>query len=82
MKLTVNIKDGFEDQILDYLINHLTGQPYPTEIEVDNVKQPNPLSKEQFAEKALRQFVKEACKYQYKNSDQKKEIVVPAYLKD
>jgi len=26
--------------------------------------------------------VKEACKYQYKNSDQKKEIVVPAYLKD
>jgi hypothetical protein len=82
MKLTVNIKDEFADQILDYLINHLTGKAYPTEIEVDGAMQPNPLDKEQFAEKALRQFVKEACEYQYKNNEQKKEIVVPAYLKD
>jgi uncharacterized protein (UPF0128 family) len=82
MKLTVPIKEGFEDQILNYLINHLTGKPYPTEIEVDNVKQPNPLSKEQFAEKALRKFVKESCEYQFKISEQKKEIIVPSYLKE
>jgi len=82
MKLTVNIKDEFADQILDYLINHLTGQPYPTEIEVESVKQPNPLNKEQFAEKALRKFVKEACEYQFKINEQKKKIVVPGYLKD
>jgi len=82
MKLTVNIKDEFADQILDYLINHLTAKAYPTEIEVDSVKQPNPLSKEQFAEKELRKFVKDACEYQFKISEQKKEIVVPAYLID
>jgi hypothetical protein len=80
MKLTVNIKDEFADQILDYLIKHLTGKAYPTEIEVDSVKQPNPLSKEQFAEKALQKFVSDICIYQYNEVLKPSLNVLPPFL--
>ncbi|MCA4897036.1 MAG: hypothetical protein ING84_18710 [Cytophagales bacterium] len=80
MTLSVPIKQGFEDQILDYLIKHLTGKAYPLEIEVNGVKQPNPLNKEDFAEKALQKFVSDLCIYQYNEAQKPWVNVLPPFL--
>jgi hypothetical protein len=81
MTLSVPIKQGHEDQILDYLIKHLTGKGYPTEIEVDGVIQVNAFSKEQFAEKALQKFVSDLCIYQYNEELKKSNAdVLPPFL--
>lgn len=74
--MEIKIKEGFEDQIFDFLIKHFTGSYYqPTGL--NNV--PNPLSKKQMATDLLEKFVAEIAAAQYELVE-KQRLVIPDFL--
>jgi hypothetical protein len=74
--MEIKIKEGFEDQIFDFLIKHFTSREYqPTDL--DGV--PNPVSKEQTATDLLEKFVAEISAAQF-IAKQKELLTSPNFL--
>ena len=74
--MQIKIKEGFEDQIFDFLIKHFTSREYqPTDLH----GVPNPVSKEQTATDLLEKFVADIAAAQYEIV-QKQALVIPDFL--